>query len=116
VYPVKERILAVPESYIRGLEAHLYTAEETMPRSQPHQQEQANHIHVSIPSVQNDEPASAERLSDECSAERFVQKMKELSSLATIGDQSPDQAINATSPSASRYTYAKLDFDFIRKS
>lgn len=106
--------MTVPESYIRRLEAQ---ANSALPGShsldQPRQNQQGP-VQIIQPATAS-EKLEYQRLSDGGSAERFVQKIKELSSLTTVHDQPLSQANKPDSVTATRYTYAKLNFDCFRK-
>ncbi|CAO2648168.1 Nn.00g090900.m01.CDS01 [Neocucurbitaria sp. VM-36] len=111
IYPIKDRLLTVSEGYIRGLEAQASQVQNAVYPPEHPQTSQPKHPQ-GLASVAN-KGFDVPRLADDCSAERFVQKVKDLSSLTAASEQPLGISPAPTSPTARRYTYAKLNFDCI---
>ncbi|KAF2019460.1 hypothetical protein BU24DRAFT_120620 [Aaosphaeria arxii CBS 175.79] len=102
VFPIRDRILSVSESYIRDLEAQVHQSQQA--RMQQQDPACSNHM------GNTNEIERSQSMKD-CTAECFVQSVKELSSLTAAAGSSPTESM---SNGPGRYTYAKLKFDYIQ--
>lgn len=140
VYPVRDRLLTVPESYLRGLERQVNLSRQAVDeRHSPHYrpQELTGRLGTTPPATTTapakDEtraplsgttttPSSSTQAAvdgqsfEDCSAEGFVRKLRELS---LTPDSSTNPLSHTTRPPStypsSNYTYSRLNFDVIRK-
>ena len=112
-YPARDRLLAVPESYLRTLERETTQARATSGGQAGPSDSGIDSSHRPVDNAQALHVTN-EQLLEDCSPELFVRKLRELS-LSTSSNAcrpGPDAA-PVISPS-SGYTYSKLNFDFLR--
>ena len=106
--------MAIPESYLRSLERGVEL--DRRPVGDSSKQDNGSTRRQDGDKLSPKSTPELDQLLEDCSAEGFVQKLKKVSlhhpnELPLYGPE----GVSPTSPSSSRYTYSKLNFDFIRK-
>lgn len=121
VYPRKEKFIAVPESYLREVEGEASlnrqsSASATEFSSADTQSSfftSGRHETAEYSPI-SDNRAARSHLREDCSAERFIQKLKDLSSSLHPFVQS-DMCQPLGTDNESAYTYLRLKSDFHRE-
>ncbi|KAL1860573.1 hypothetical protein VTK73DRAFT_7272 [Phialemonium thermophilum] len=109
-YPVRDRVLTVPESYLRCLEMNVLDRNTAKGRD--------TDSALGLDMTQNSQARPPNRvqtspLLDDCSAEYFVQKLKEVALRTPSGRRRGRQDEAAEAPTSLRYTYSRLNSDYI---
>ncbi|KAH8892981.1 hypothetical protein GQ53DRAFT_793732 [Thozetella sp. PMI_491] len=121
IYPEKEKYYTLPESYVRKLEREVTAARQScVSPASPSTEETSGSLPRggeaidSVPlSELSDSRAARTQLREDCSAERFVHKLKEVSSSLNPLIQ-PDLGHLPFTVIDSGYTYLRLNCDFSR--
>ncbi|KAJ3518913.1 hypothetical protein NM208_g14335 [Fusarium decemcellulare] len=117
VYPKKEKYIAVPESYLREIEGEANLSRQSSAAEFSSSADTQSSFFTSDRpettdySPVNDNRTARSHLHEDCSAERFIQKLKDLSSTLHPFVQS-DQCQPLGTGKESGYTYLRLNSDF----
>ncbi|KAK1702984.1 hypothetical protein BDP67DRAFT_550042 [Colletotrichum lupini] len=114
VYPVREKYITVPQSYLRRLERQPAVAQRSGdPISSPESVRTDPNDFATPLSPKSSQIIKEEELED-CSAEFFVKRLRQLSWTAASGDPTSKQTRESTGTNAESYTYSRLKFDFLQ--
>ncbi|KAF4774651.1 C6 transcription factor [Colletotrichum scovillei] len=114
VYPVREKYITVPQSYLRRLERQPAVAQRSGdPISSPESVRTDPNEFATPLSPKSSQIIKEEELED-CSAEFFVKRLRQLSWTAASGDPTSKQTRESTGTNAESYTYSRLKFDFLQ--
>lgn len=114
IYPVREKFITVPESYLRRLEKQMNSAQRQGDAVPSPESVRSDSVDFVTPLSPKTSQVVKEEALEDCSPEVFVQRLRQLSWTAVSGDSTSNQSKDSTSDTES-YTYSRLKFDFLRE-
>lgn len=115
VYPTREKLITIPESYVRNLEKQVELARRPSACLQPKIASPIPHaIPIAVPPPPQSLSVSKHESMESSSPEGFVQKLKALSSSPAQDGPAAYSPTEGGSEREGRYTYSRLRFDLFR--